>query len=363
MAKKRNETAPARCIGLTIETRPDWCFEPHINQMLELGATRVELGVQTLDNQVLEQVERGHTVEDSIRATRLLKDSGLKLCYHMMPGLPGSDYKRSLDSLRTIFTNEAFMPDMLKIYPTLVVEGTKLHDRFRQGAYEPMGSEEAASLVAEAKGLVPPWVRIQRIQRDIPARLITGGVMRSDLRMLAREKMKEQGTRCRCVRCREIGLNRQAELDPDSIRLHIRDYPASGGREYFLSYEGKSREHGSIKGREPPPVNEDGGCELLIAYCRFRIPSEDAFRKEIRNRKAALVRELKVFGELEELGKRTETRWQHKGYGRRLLERAEEIAQEEWEQEQLLVTSGVGVRNYYRKFGYRLTGPYMGKRL
>ena len=364
-AKKRNEKVPSRCIGLTIETRPDWCMEPHIDQILKLGGTRVELGVQTLSNSILELVERGHTVEDSIKATCLLKDSGLKVCYHMMPGLPGSDYHRSLDSLKIIFRDERFMPDMLKIYPTLVMKGTKMYQLYKTGSYQPLSTEQAALLVAEAKSFVPPWTRIQRIQRDIPAGLIADGVKRSDLRMLAREKMSEKGNRCRCIRCREIGLNLHNELDNNSIKLHVQHYQASGGTEYFLSFEGQSLE--MVKERawqeETRKRKETHEQSLLIAYCRLRIPSEDAHRKEIKNRNVALVRELKVFGELEELGKRSENRWQHRGYGRQLLEEAEEIAKTEWQRARLLITSGVGVREYYRKSGYRLTGPYMGKRL
>ena len=364
-AKKQNEKAPSRCIGLTIETRPDWCMEPHIDQILKLGGTRVELGVQTLSNSILEQVERGHTVEDSIKATRLLKDAGLKVCYHMMPGLPGSDYHHSLESLKTIFSDERFMPDMLKIYPTLVMKGTKMYRLYRTGNYQPLGTEQAASLVAEAKSFVPPWVRIQRIQRDIPSGLIADGVKRSDLRMVAREKMKEKGTRCRCIRCREVGFHRQSEVDLDSIELCIQSYQASGGTEYFLSYEGSPLETRNEGARQEKTGQrrEDRSQRLLIAYCRLRIPSEDAHRKEVKNRNVALVRELKVFGELEELGKRSEARWQHRGYGRRVLEKAEEIARSEWERTWLLITSGVGVREYYRRFGYRMTGPYMRRKL
>jgi len=364
-AKKRNEKAPSRCIGLTIETRPDWCMEPHIDQILKLGGTRVELGVQTLSGQVLELVERGHTVEDSIKATRLLKDSGLKVCYHMMPGLPGSDYHRSLDSLTTIFRDERFMPDMLKIYPTLVMKGTKMYQLYKTASYRPLGTEQAASLIAEAKSFVPPWVRIQRIQRDIPSGLITDGVKRSDLRMLARKMMSEKGTRCRCIRCREVGLNLHNELDNDSIELHVQHYQASGGTEYFLSFEGKSLEtvEETARQHEACKRKETREQRLLIAYCRLRIPSEDAHRKEIKNRNVALVRELKVFGELEELGERSENRWQHKGYGRQLLEKAEDLVRTEWQRARLLITSGVGVREYYRKAGYRMMGPYMAKRL
>jgi len=345
MAQKRNEKAKARCIGLTIETRPDWCKEEHINQILKLGGTRVELGVQSLYNDILKKIERGHTVEDTVVATRLLKDSGLKVCYHLMPGLPGSDYSRSLNSLKKIFQEENFMPDMLKIYPTLVVKGTKLYELYKKGEYTPLSTEEAVELIAEAKASVPPWVRIQRIQRDIPSGLIKSGVKKSDLRMIVKRRMKERGLTCSCIRCREVGFsNLSLEEVEECAQLFIRSYKASAGVEYFLSYE-----LSHLKSL------------VLIGYCRLRIPSEKAFRKEIKGKKAGLIRELKVFGEAEQIGKRSVRKWQHRGFGRRLLEEAERIAAENWDRRLMLVTSGVGVRDYYRKFGYRKRGPYMGK--
>ncbi len=347
-AQLRNGKAPARCIGLTVETRPDWCKKEHIDGMLSLGATRVELGVQSLRDEVLKQVDRGHGVGETIKATRLAKDAGLKICYHMMPGLPGSGYQESLEDLLQIFSDERFMPDMLKIYPTLVMEGTKLHQFYRKSNYQPLDSQEAARLIAQAKALVPPWVRIQRIQRDIPAPLIDQGVKRSDLRMLAWEKMKEMGTKCSCIRCREVGLNLKGELAQKEIQFKLRSYPASRGLELFLSYE-----------TGPRPEHPQG---LLIAYCRLRIPSEEAHRPELREKNAAIIRELKVFGEIEKLGQREAGRFQHRGLGRRLLAEAERLAFSEHGRGRLLVTSGVGVRNYYRSLGYRKLGPYMAKK-
>ncbi len=343
-AHSLNEFAPSRCIGMTIETRPDWCKIGHIDEMLGLGTTRVELGVQTTYDDVLNCVERGHSVEDSIEATRLAKDAGLKVCYHMMPGLPGSNFKRDLEMFKTIFKNPDFKPDMLKIYPTLVVEGTKLHDMWKNRSYKPFNTEENAELIADIKGLIPNWVRIQRIQRDIPVKLITDGVDKSNLRQIVQVKLEERRTRCNCIRCREVGISSLKGFEPeiDTISLKREEYEASEGKEYFLSFE-------DSKG-------------ILIAYARLRKPSEKTHREEIKAQSCMILRELKVAGEMVPIGKMDSKLWQHRGYGKRLLDECEAISKET-SAKKILVMSGVGVREYYRKFGYEKEGYYMVKSL
>jgi elongator complex protein 3 len=350
-AQEMNETGPHRCIGLTIETRPDWCKESHVDRILEQGGTRVELGVQTVFNDILGKIERGHTVEDSVEATQILKDSGLKVCYHMMPGLPGSDRDRDIESFKTIFTNPDFMPDMLKIYPTLVVQGTKLYEDMLNNVYKPLTTQEAVVLIAEVKKLVPKWVRIQRIQRDIPSTLIEGdGILKSNLRQLVLEHLKKTGISCNCIRCREVGHKTLKNIQPDndSIVLTIERYKASGGEELFLAYE-------------------DTCQDILIGFTRLRLVSSSAHRAEFNNGTTTIIRELKIFGPMVELGEGPKTEpleeWQHRGYGKILMNEAEKIAVEDWDTKRMLVNSGVGVRNYYRKLGYERDGVYMGKTL
>jgi len=345
-AKKKVEEAPVRNVGITVETRPDWAKERHVDRMLSLGVTRVELGVQTIYDDVYELVERGHTVEDVVEATRILKDSGLKVCYHMMPGLPGSNWERDLEAFRTLFGDERFMPDMLKIYPCLVLKGTKVYEWWLRGEYRPMTTEEAAELIVEVKKTIPPWVRIMRVQRDIPAYLIVAGVRRSDLRSLVEQRMKEQGVRCRCVRCREVGhrmLKDGVEPDPDHIELVERRYEASEGLEVFLSFE-------------------DTRNDVLIGLLRLRVPSEKAHRPEVRESPSTLVRELHVYGPMIPVGERGEG-WQHRRFGEELLREAERISAEEFDARKILVTSGLGVKPYYRRLGYRDDGPYVSKPL
>ncbi len=334
-AKRFNKIAGHRCVGLTIETRPDWCGLVHVEKMLEMGATRVEIGAQILDDEVLYKMRRGHTVQDTIMATQIARDAGLKICYHIMPGLPGSDYENDLNSFKKMFRDERFKPDMLKIYPTLVVKPSILYEMWKRGEYRPLEEEEAVELIAEMKENVPEWVRIQRIERDIPSNLIEAGIKKSNLRQIVRKRMEETGRKCRCIRCREVGHLGIGSLE--DFELKRREYLANGGRELFLSFE-----------------NE----ESIAAYCRLRLPGASYFFEE----NSAIVRELKVHGPMVEIGKRDREKWQHMGYGRLLMEEAERQAIR-FKKEKLLVLSGVGAKEYYRKLGYRDRGFYMEKDL
>ncbi len=331
-AQLANEAAAARCIGLTIETKPDCFLGPEVERSLALGATRVELGLQSTHDDVLALVHRGHTDADSRDAIRRAKDAGLKLGVHMMPGLPGSDVDRDLASFRQLFEDPAYRPDFLKIYPTLVLDGTALHEMWAHGRYVPLSLEDAVELVAQVKAIVPRWCRIQRVQREIGAPEIRGGPSKGDLRVLAKDRLRARGLECRCVRCREVGF-RGIEPRPEALALLREDYEASGGREVFLSVE-------------------DPELEVLVAYARLRIDGS-----------GATVRELKVLGRIVPIHAPAGDRWQHRGLGRGLLERCEGLAKEEFSRDRLRVTSGVGVRGYYRSLGYRLEAPYMVKDL
>ena len=332
-----NETAGNRCIGLTVETRPDWFMEKEIDFALHLGATRVELGIQTVYDDILKLVKRGHGVKESILATRLAKDAGFKINYHMMPGLPGSTLEKDFLAFKKIFEDPDFKPDMLKIYPTLVVKGTELYEMWRHGEYKPYTLGEMIDLLARVKSIVPPWIRIQRIQRDIPAKFIEAGIKRGDLRNLVQKEMRKRGLQCRCIRCREVG-----RVGGEKFKMIRREYPASQGKEVFLSFE-------------------DENYDSIASYLRLRLPSPHAHRPEMRD--AAIVREVKVFGREVPVGKRDKEAWQHKGMGRELMMEAERIAREEWGVSRVVVISGVGVRNYYRKLGYDRLGPYMARRV
>jgi len=342
------ENASIRNSDITIETRPDCFKEPHVDLMLGLGTTRVELGVQTVYDDVYKLVNRGHTVKDVVEATRIAKDSGFAVIYHMMPGLLGSDFERDLKAFETIFNDERFKPDAIKIYPTLVMPGTKIYQMWRQGEYKPYSLDEIIELVVEIKKRVPRWIRIQRIQRDIPSNRIADGVKRGDLRLLVQKQMKKEGARCQCIRCREVGhvqYKSKRESNPDDVKLIVERYKASKGEEMFLSFE---------------DVKQD----VLIGLLRLRNPSDKVYRLEAKNKKAMIVRELHVYGPMVQVGLKAETNeWQHKGWGERLMQEAEKLSREEFDARKIIVLAGIGTRNYYRRFGYEREGPYMVKKI
>jgi elongator complex protein 3 len=346
-AKGFAETSKMRNVGITVETRPDWAKESHVDSMLEMGVTRVELGVQNPNNGIYQMVGRTHTVKDVVESTRLMKDAGLKIAYHLMPGMPSSNHKRDLAAFRKIFADPKFKPDMIKIYPCLVLKGTKVYEWYGHGAYEPYTDEEATDLIAQIKKIIPPWVRVMRVQRDIPAPLIVAGVKKSNLRQLVNKRLKEEGMRCRCIRCREIGhrtATDKVKLDPEKVWILATQYEASEGREIFISAE--------------DPEND-----ILVGYLRLRIPSEKAHKPEMKTALCSIVRELHVCGPLVPVGKHSAKAWQHKGYGSALLAEAERMSRQDYSLKKILVISALGTKEYYMRFGYRHDGVYVSKTL
>lgn len=345
-AMRRNETAPSRMIGLTVETKPDWALADHLDVILGFGATRLELGVQTLREAILKRVHRGHTLEETRRATQLARDAGMKLVYHMMPGLPGATPASDIEDFERLFADEAYRPDMLKIYPTLVLKGTPLYDEYLRGEYKPYDTQTAAEVIAEAKRHIPPWVRIMRVDRDIPVPMIESGIDKSNVREMAMRLLRTKyGYDCRCIRCREVGIRELGGRDrPDrqGWQLERREYEASGGKEFFLSVE-------------------DPGDDTIAAYLRLRIPRAP-HRTELQGGDAAIVRELKVNGPMVPIGDAPEDEVQHRGLGRRLLEEAWRIVHEECGLRRLFVIAGPGVKPYYRRLGYVDEGPYVVRR-
>ncbi len=343
-AKRLNETASHRCVGLCIETRPDWCRPAEIDWMLELGTTRVELGVQTLDEGVYQLIGRGHGSGEVIRATARLRQHGLKVHYHWMPGLPGSTPELDLELTRRLFSDSRFRPDGLKLYPTMVVTGTELEKWYRAGRYQPYDAETMINLIVDIKLLVPKYVRISRVLRDIPPKFIVAG-LKDSLRDMVKQRMGERAIECKCIRCREYGHRQRSGWEIGEPRMIRLDYEASDGWEIFLSFEDNN--------------------ETLFGLLRMRIQAEPIARPglEIRGN-LALIRELHVYGPELYLGQRSAVAAQHKGLGKALLGEAERIAAEEFRVPLIAVLSGVGAREYYRtEFGYRLHSDYMVKSL
>jgi len=331
--QKRNENVEVKCIGLTIETKPDWAKLDEGNDMLRLGTTRVELGVQTVYDDVLKNINRGHTLADTIESIQILKDLGFKLNFHMMLGLPGVSHDMDLHSMHEIFENPDFRPDMIKIYPCMVMAGTPLFNLWKTGKFEPIKTPEAAEIIAEVKKIIPRYCRVMRVQRDIPTNMTESGVDRTNLRQYVDIVTKKKGIQCQCIRCREVG-----RMEPDGdLSLDVNEYDASNGKEFFIS--------------------QNAGM-ALYGFCRMRFPGK--FLRDEITPSTAIIRELHVYGKAAALGKQGIV--QHRGLGKELLAKAEDIARVRGKNK-MIVISGVGVRAYYEKLGYVLEGPYMSKAL
>jgi elongator complex protein 3 len=336
-----NETADNRCVGFTVETKPDYCKESHIDLMLELGVTRIEIGVQSLNNNVYRLVNRGHTLDDVVNAFKIARDAGYKIVAHMMPGLPGSSSKRDIEDFRRLFEDESFKPDMLKIYPTLVLEHTGLFNMYRSGKYQAYSEDELIKVIVEAKKVVPEWVRIMRIQREIESEDIIAGPKSGNFRQIVFKKLRQQGYRCKCIRCRETGLQRRYPSE-DEVILKRTDYSASGGGEIFLSHETKAG-------------------DTILGFLRLRKVARP-HRAELDG--SAVVRELHIYGQAISIGRTDRAdSYQHRGLGMKLLKEAERISKDDLGVDKIAIISAVGTRQYYKKFGYQQDGPYLSKEL
>ncbi|XP_056336903.1 elongator complex protein 3 [Danio aesculapii] len=343
-AVRYSERSNTKCVGITIETRPDYCLKRHLSDMLGYGCTRLEIGVQSVYEDVARDTNRGHTVRAVCESFHLAKDAGFKVVSHMMPDLPNVGMERDVEQFIEFFENPAFRPDGLKLYPTLVIRGTGLYELWKTGRYKSYSPSALVDLVARILALVPPWTRVYRVQRDIPMPLVSSGVEHGNLRELALARMKDMGTECRDVRTREVGIQEiHHKVRPYQVELIRRDYVANGGWETFLSYE-------------------DPEQDILIGLLRLRRCSPQSFRPELKGG-VSIVRELHVYGSVVPVSSRDPSKFQHQGFGMMLMEEAERIARDEHGSSKLAVISGVGTRNYYRKMGYELEGPYMVKSL
>ncbi len=338
LLQHKNETAKIRCVALCIETRPDYGLLTHGNEMLKLGCTRVELGIQSVYDEVLKRIERGHTAADTKNSIRILRDLGFKVAAHYMPGLPDKDFKRisyqkDLAGMKLLFSDSDYKPDMLKLYPCMVAKGTKLYEHYQNKKFIPLNAREAAKLLVEFKRYVPEYCRIMRIQRDIPTTQMAAGVEMTNLRQYMTQNYE---VRCKCIRCREP---KGRKIYWKKVRLSVIKYTASQGKEFFISAE-------------------DTDNDILIGFVRARFPSQ-FLRSEI-TKNSALIRELHVYGTATGIG--DEGSIQHRGWGRRLMQKAEEIARKAGK-DKMVVISGVGAREYYKKLGYKKEGVYMTKKL
>lgn len=344
-AVKMSERAKIKCIGITIETRPDYCLKRHLIDMLDYGCTRLEIGLQSIYEDVAVDTNRGHTVKSVCQSFELGKDCGFKIVSHIMPNLPNVDLERDIYQFVELFQNPVFRPDGLKIYPTLVIRGTGLYELWKTNRYKSYPPSVLIDLLAQILSMVPPWTRVYRVQRDIPMPLVSSGVEHGNIRELALARMSDYGMKCRDVRTREVGIQEiHHKIKPYNIELIRRDYVASNGWETFLSYE---------------DVEQD----ILIGLLRLRKCGSSTIKPELTKEPTSIIRELHVYGSTVPVNTKNPVKFQHQGFGMLLMEEAERISSEEHGSSKISVISGVGTRNYYRKLGYELDGPYMSKTL
>ncbi len=329
--KKINETAAIRCVTFAIETKPERCDTGDVKQLLEYGVTRVEMGVQSVYDEILKRNNRGHTIEDVKTSSKLLRNNAYKVDYHVMLNLPFSDIDKDKQTLSAVYNDEGLKPDAIKIYPTLVIKGTGLYNLWKEGKHQVYPIEDIINLIAEAEVSAPRWLRIMRVERDIPSNLIEDGVKITNLRQLVSERIRELGKKASDIRSREIG---HLQLTKNTvIKMKRENYRASGGDEIFISID-------------------DVANDAIIGFIRLRIPDGSS---------ESLVRELHIYGEQKTIDSEETSGFQHKGFGKQLLEEAERITKSEYSLRKVKIISGVGVREYYRKEGYKLEEPYMVK--
>ncbi len=332
-SQKVNEGAKHRIVCLSIETRPDFITKEEIKELRTMGVTMVELGIQSTFDDVLLKVQRGHTTEHSIKATKLLKDAGFKVCYQVMLNLPGSTPEKDFKTFKTIFEDSSFRPDFLKIYPCLILKEAPLYDIYKKGEYTPFCDDDVIEILKKVKReIIPPYVRIQRLFRDIPSNSIAGGSKLSNMREVIMKQAKEEGWKCPCIRCREV---REDYLPKNKAKVKKITYQASEGKELFISIEEKGK---------------------LYAILRLRISNNPIIDN------AAIIREVHTYGQQVCTGKKNGNTPQHKGSGKELIGIAEKEALKNGKK-RIAVISGIGAREYWRSLGYSLEDTYMVKDL
>mgnify|MGYP001208049807 CR=1 FL=1 len=344
-AQKYNETAKRRVVGISVETRPDWVTEDEVKLWRELGVTKVQLGVQAFDEEILQKIKRGHNLAQVAEATRMCRNAGLKICYHLMPNLPSSSPKKDIEMAKMMFDDGRFGPDYLKVYPAMTIPGTEMEAMWQRGEYVPYEEPELIKVLKEIKAVTPVWCRIDRLIRDISKKWVVAGKVRTNLRQVLQEELKKEGKKCSCIRCREV----RAGVYDAKVDLLINERESLGGTELFLSFESEGK---------------------LFSMLRLRLPNRDEKMLFEELQGAAIVREIHTYGQVKSLevlnyesrimnyGKES----QHRGLGKRLMTKAEVIAKERG-YGKMAVISAIGTREYYKALGYEQEGTYMTKLL
>lgn len=336
-AQITNETAARRIVGISVETRPDWIDEKEVKLFRELGVTKVQVGVQAFDQRILRRIKRGHSLDSVGEATRLLKDAGIKVCYHFMPNLPGSSPELDLKMAHIMYEDPRFKPDFVKIYPAQVIPGTEMFREWKRGAFKPYGDEVLKDTLKAIKKITPPYVRIDRLVRDISKKWVAAGTRATNMRQYLHQEMKAEGWTCQCIRCREVRGRLPFVETPE---LHDLIIETLGGIEHLLTYEHDNK---------------------LFSLLRLRLPDpHPALFPELSS--AAVIREVHTYGKTIPHDQKNSTKTQHRGLGKGLIAEAEQVARAAGYQK-IAVISSIGTRDYYRHLGYAREGYYMTKKI
>ena len=345
-----NETAPRRIVGISIETRPDWIDEKEVRLLRELGVTKIQLGVQAFDETILRGIKRGHTLDRVGEATQMLKDSGIKVCYHFMPNLPGSNPDLDRQMAHLMYEDPRFKPDFVKIYPAQVIKGTEMYAQWQRGEFTPYGDDLLKEVLKDIKKMTPPFVRIDRLVRDISKKWVSAGTRATNMRQYIQAEMKLEGWSCQCIRCREVKA-RDLTISP---KLITRKIETLGGLEYLLTFE--SSEVPNFLAPSSEPCNT-----RLFSLLRLRLLENNSpIFPQLKG--SAIVRELHTYGKTVFHDQKHSLHTQHQGLGKLLMLEAEKLARQAG-YHQIAVISSIGTREYYRKLGYVKLGYYMVKQL
>jgi elongator complex protein 3 len=320
-----------------VETRPDWVTEEEVKLWRELGVTKVQLGVQAFNEDILKRIKRGHSLEEVAEATRMCRNAGIKICYHFMPNLPGSSPEKDIEMAKMMFTDPRFGPDYIKVYPAMTIKGTEMYEMWKRGECEPYKEDKLIKVLKEIKAQTPVWCRIDRLIRDISKKWVSAGTARTNLRQILQQELVKEGKKCHCIRCREV----RGGVYDTKVELLVNERESLGGKELFLSYENDGK---------------------LFAMLRLRLPdkNEPMLFPELEG--AAIIREVHTYGQVAQIDINDGIKTQHRGLGKRLMIKAEEIARERG-YKKMAVISAIGTREYYKKLGYKLEGTYMVKKL
>lgn len=338
-AQIANETAKRRIVGMSVETRPDWINEAEVRLFRELGVTKVQVGVQAFDEFILKRIKRGHTLDRVGEATRMLKDAGIKVCFHYMPNLPGSNPELDVQMAEMMYQDPRFKPDFVKIYPAQVIAGTEMFREWERGEFTPYNDELLKDVLKKIKKITPPFVRIDRLVRDISKKWVEAGTQATNMRQYIQSEMKKEGWLCKCIRCREV----KAQDYATAPTLHDLEIDTLGATEHLLTFEKNAK---------------------LFSLLRLRLPtlSKNQFPLFSELSGAAIIRELHTYGKTVSHADKSSTRTQHRGLGKQLMAKAEAITRQNG-YKKIAVISSIGTRQYYRRIGYETEGLYMTKML